>query len=85
MKQLHLTIITLLCISSAACAQSGPRVAGAASSGGQNSAVASTARGTFDRMVHNANDCIPGHADPVWGAGTAPLGYTCSSDSANGN
>ena len=42
MKQLHLTIITLLCISSRL-RQSGPRVAGAASSGGQNSAVASTA------------------------------------------
>lgn len=85
MKKFHLTIAALLCLSSAACAETAPRVAaGASSTGGQTSSTALVAPTAFNHIVRNANDCAPDHPDAVWGANSTLLGYACS-DSANGS
>ena len=78
MKRLPLTLLALLCLSSAAYAQSDARLAAAASSDNrQYSAIASIEQATSDRNIGNANDCAPDRARPVWGANSALLGYSC--------
>lgn len=37
----------------------------------------------YGRVTHNANDCAPDRAEPVWGAGSTPAGYACVTPSAN--
>jgi hypothetical protein len=34
-------------------------------------------------ITQNANDCPPDRAEAVWGAGSALVGYTCVTPSAN--
>jgi hypothetical protein len=77
MRKLHLTVIALL-LASPALAQSEPRNSVAASPGGsQHSAMASDVSGAPARLMHNANECPPDRAQPVWGAGSVLLGYSC--------
>jgi hypothetical protein len=83
MKKMQMVFVALLCLSSAACAQSGPRFAGGNSlSGGAYSAMAPS-NATPSGVVQNANLCPPDVAEAVWGAGSAPLGYRCVRPSAN--
>jgi hypothetical protein len=82
MKALQLTTLTLICLSSAACAEEGTRFAGGPSGGGQYSAMMSAPRG-YDRVIQNANNCAPDRAEAVWGAGSALAGYRCVTPSAN--
>jgi len=79
MKQLHLTLLALLCLSSAAYAQGAPSLAGAAASSDnrQYSAIAPIGQGISDRIVQNANNCAPDRARAVWGANSTLLGYSC--------
>jgi len=72
MKQFSIAIVACLGLFSAACDESGPRVALAdpSSSGGQH-------------VFHSANACAPDSAAPVWGAGSALVGYSCFNN-ANG-
>lgn len=73
MKQLPIAIVALLGLFSAGCDESGPRVALAdpsLSGGGQH-------------IFHSANSCAPDSAAPVWGAGSALVGYSCFNN-ANG-
>jgi hypothetical protein len=74
MKALHLTIFTLLCLASAACAQGGPNVA---SAGGQPAYMALAPEAT-PHLFQNANSCAGDHAEAVWGAGNSLAGYSCS-------
>jgi len=83
MKKLRLTILTLICLSSAACAEGGTRLVGASQGGGQYSAIMSTAPGASDRVIRNANNCPPDVAEAVWSAGSALVGYRCVTPSAN--
>ena len=84
MRQIYLTFIALLCVSSATYAQSDARTAGAASAGdGQSPGATPVGLQPFGRVVRNANDCAPDHPDAVWSAGGAFVGYACT-DSANG-
>jgi hypothetical protein len=41
------------------------------------SAVPTGAAPAVAGMVRSANACGADHAEPVWGASAAPLGYTC--------
>jgi hypothetical protein len=77
MKIDHLTVIALL-LSSPAFAQSEPRYFGGASPGGSlYSVTTSDASGAPVRLMHNANECPPDRAQPVWGTGSVLLGYSC--------
>ena len=77
MKTLQLVAIALLSLSSATWAQSGASRADEAAPASNRYLAAPTPVGAGDRIVHNANDCPPDRADPVWGANAALLGYTC--------
>lgn len=37
-----------------------------------------------DRLVHNPNECAADHADPVWSATLALLGYACTHNENGG-
>jgi hypothetical protein len=41
--------------------------------------------GTGERHIRSANDCAPDRPEPVWGANSELLGYSCASPSANPN
>jgi hypothetical protein len=78
MKVLQLSIVALFLISSAAWAQSSPRFADSASPGyGPYPAYSATGPGVSSRIVRNANDCAPDHADAVWDANSSLIGYSC--------
>ncbi len=83
MKQLRLTVLTLIYLSSAVCAEGETRLAGASQAGGQYSAIMSTARGASDRVIQNANNCAPDVAEAVWGADSTLVGYRCVTPGAN--
>lgn len=85
MKRVSLAIVALLCASSIAWAQNEPRAYGAASQrDSQYPAPVYSGLPPLGHVVRNANDCAPGRAEAVWGAGNAAAGYACS-DSANGS
>ncbi|GEM_PF-4664542 len=46
---------------------------------------AAWSRETRGRATHNANDCAPDTPEPVWGADSSLVGYSCVPPSANGN
>ncbi len=78
MKQLRLTIVALLWLSSAAYGGSGNCLAAATSpGGGQRPAIDSTDPRPSGHIVQNANECAPDQAEAVWGAHTNLLGYSC--------
>ncbi len=73
MKQLPIAFVAVMSLFSAACAETGPRLALAdapSPGGGQH-------------VYRSANDCAPDSAQPVWGAGNALAGYSCYTN-ANG-
>ena len=77
MKKIQTIFVALCCLSSAACAQSEPRLVGENPPGnGRYSAIS-------NGIVQNANVCPPDRAEAVWGAGSALLGYRCITPSAN--
>jgi hypothetical protein len=82
MRQVCLSVLAVLSLASAACAQGDVRPA--SSDAGRYPAVTSYGLPPLGRVVHNANDCPPGRAEALWGAGAMPAGYACS-DSANGS
>jgi hypothetical protein len=86
MKKLQFAVIMALYLSSQAFAQSAPlhrhhRHAPAPISG-QYSAIVPSAPAA-PGIIRNANDCAPDRAEAVWGAGSALLGYSCVTPSAN--
>jgi hypothetical protein len=82
MKELQLTLVALLGLSSAAFAQQGLPGAQAQQSV-QYSAVALQGPQAPGRIVHNANDCPPDRPVAAWGADSTLLGYTCATPKAN--
>jgi hypothetical protein len=50
----------------------------------QKSAASSSAPPFVAGMVRNPNACGADHAEPVWGATLAPLGYNCSHNENGG-
>jgi hypothetical protein len=90
MKKSLFVCLALLCAPAAAANAQGDRNDYGRSSfdnrySAQNSQSAYTGLQGYDRVIHNANDCAPDRAEPVWGAGSAPIGYACVTPSANGN
>jgi hypothetical protein len=84
MKKLHLVLIALAGLASAAHAQSGLPSAGlAAPGGGQQAVMEAMAPQTSGPIVRNANDCPPDRPEAVWGANGVLLGYACVTPSAN--
>jgi hypothetical protein len=82
MKHLQFAILAIFCLSASAFAQSAPSTANATSQWRAQLNV-------FDRSgrgapVADANQCAPGYAQPVWGANSTLLGYSCS-NYANGS
>lgn len=77
MKRFHLTLV-LVCLSSAACAQGGPRVA-TTEAAGANQLAGYSSQGpvTANDVVRSANSCAPDQAAAVWGPGQSLMGYTC--------
>jgi hypothetical protein len=82
-------ILALLCASTTAYAQGGSNSNNGPSPYDGRRAVAArsypapvTPEG-YGRVIHKANDCAPDRAEPVWGAGSALLGYSCETPSAN--
>jgi hypothetical protein len=86
MKNLQVAVIMALCLSSHAFAQSAPlhrhHRHAPAPIGEQYSAIMPSAPAASG-IIHNANDCAPDRAEAVWGAGSALLGYSCVTPSAN--
>ena len=80
MKTVQLTLL-LACLSSAACAESGPRGT-AANSPGANQLAGYSSLGpvSANHVVANANSCAPDQATAVWGPGQSLAGYTCYSN-----
>jgi hypothetical protein len=86
MKKRHLIILPILLVSSAGYAQDGASVSnGSSVYGRENSAGSPTAPGARVSTLHNANDCAPNRAAPVWGANSALLGYSCVTPSPSGS
>jgi hypothetical protein len=90
MKSRHFIIFALLCASTAASAQAGQNYDGSPRYDARRSAAArqyfqAPAPEGYGHVIHNANDCAPDRAEPVWGAGSALLGYSCVTPSANGS
>jgi hypothetical protein len=88
MKNIVLAAILLTCLSSAADARGGYPSAGAPSAPSPDrrdyTAIAPTQEtAPSNGITRNANDCPPDHAEAVWGADSALLGYTCVTPSAN--
>jgi len=82
MKHLQCTILALFCLSTPALAQSAPRATNATP---QWRAQLNVFDGNREGApVHNANQCAPGYARPIWGTNSALLGYSCS-NYANGS
>ncbi len=83
MRNLHLSLL-LVCLSSAACAESGPKVV-AANSPGANQVAGYSSLGpvTANHVVASANSCAPDQAAAVFGPGQSLAGYTCFTN-ANG-
>jgi hypothetical protein len=79
MKILPLTILAAWAVLSATCANSAPVAAPdkPAFDHGQFSVIGSRGRATFDGLVRAPAECMPDRAEPVWGATSALLGYTC--------
>ena len=86
MKRSLLLVIALLCVPAASYAQGGPsekyRSLDDRYSAQESRSVYMGLEG-YGRVIHNANDCAPDRAEPVWGAGSTPAGYACVTPSAN--
>jgi len=86
MKNFQVAAILALCLSSQAFAQSAPlhrhHRHAPALVGEQYSAIMPSAPAA-PGIIHNANDCAPDRAEAVWGAGSALLGYSCVTPTAN--
>jgi len=81
MKKLQLAGLIVLCLSSAAFAQSAPshrhhRRAPTAPVAEQYSPMMRSAAAP-SAITRNANECPPDRPEAVWGAGGALLGYSC--------
>jgi hypothetical protein len=82
MKHLQFAILAIFCLSTSALAQSAPSTANVAP---QWRALLNVLDGnTTGAPVPDANQCAPGYAQPVWGANSALVGYSCS-NYANGS
>jgi hypothetical protein len=82
MKHLQFAILAIFCLSASALAQSASSTANATPQWrAQLNVFDGNRRGA---PVPDANQCAPGYAQPVWGANSALLGYTCS-NYANGS
>jgi len=80
MKYLPFAVLAVFCLSGSALAQNAP---------GTSHATPQWRAQLFDgnirgAPVRDANQCAPGYARPVWGPGSALLGYSCSNN-ANGS
>jgi hypothetical protein len=88
MKKSLILVIALLCTPAASHAQGGSydrdRYFGDRYAAQDSQSVYTGLQG-YGRVIHNANDCAPDRAEPVWGGGLAPVGYACVTPSANGN
>ncbi len=86
MKKSLFLAIALLCAPTASHAQSRPndrdRLFDDRNSAQTSQSVYTGLQG-YGRVIHNANDCAPDRAEPVWGAGSALVGYACVTPSAN--
>jgi len=89
MERAGLIFFTLVFATAAASAQGGPSVRnGAPSLDSRYSAMDGQAlhpAPSGERIIRNANDCAPDKAEPVWGADSSLLGYSCVAPSANGS
>jgi hypothetical protein len=82
----HLTILPILLISTSVYAQDGGPASNRSSSNGRDySAISPTGTGARVIPVHNANDCAPNRAEPVWRANSALLGYSCVTPTPSGS
>ena len=81
MKHLQFAILAIICLSTSALAQSAISTTNATAQWrAQLNVVDGNKPGA---TVPDANECAPGYAQPVWGANSALLGYSCS-NFANG-
>ena len=76
MKHLQFAILAIVCLSTSALAQGRSPQWRAQDSGFDGH--------TQGARVPDANQCAPGYAQPVWGANSALVGYSCS-NYANGS
>lgn len=86
MKQAHIAIVALLALSSSACAMGGgdpTRAAGLTPAEIQAHAADLGATHT-SHLVHSPAECAPDLADPVWGSGPTPVGFSCYSSAQGG-
>jgi hypothetical protein len=78
MKKIPIILFAVFSLSSAACAQSGPRFAGGnLPPVSQDSTSALRKLAASGGIVQNANLCPPDVPEAVWGADSALLGYRC--------
>lgn len=79
-----LTAIVLLAVQPTAYAESATALYETWSGRDHKSVVHSAASQTPNGVLHNANDCAPDDANPVWSSSAVLLGYTCSHNENGG-
>ena len=79
-----LMAMALLAAQSTAYAQSATALYEARSGRDQKLVVRSVAPQTLSGVLHNANDCAPGVANPQWSSTAVLLGYACSHNENGG-
>jgi hypothetical protein len=79
-----LTVIALLAAQSTAYAQSATALYEARSGRDPKAIAHSVAPQTLSGVLHNANDCAPGVANPQWSPAAVLLGYACTHNENGG-